>query len=119
MTVIAMKIYHFQGSPETMEWWRSAAILLAQHHYTNTNVSCFVAGEGEERASPRHQMTATTPPPPRMTVRRYTQNYWGEPCTLQKSVCCVPSVAFSHKNSMPSTDPFYSVICHFASATVG
>ena len=33
MGVCHVDIVHFQGSPQTMEWWRSAAILLAQCHY--------------------------------------------------------------------------------------
>ena len=50
-----------QGPPQTMEQWRSAAILLAQCHYTHFNVRCFVAGEGGERPSVR-------PPPPGPTI---------------------------------------------------
>ena len=46
-----------QGSPQTMEGWRSAAILLAQHHYTPITATVppgpMITAEGDERASVR------------------------------------------------------------------
>ena len=70
-------IYIFRVLPQTIERWRSAAILLAQHHYT----SCFVAGEGDERPSvhpsicppirPSAPQSDDCDPPPK--------HFWGEP----------------------------------------
>ena len=32
---VCVCVYIYIYSPQTMEWWHSAAILLAQRHYTN------------------------------------------------------------------------------------
>ena len=62
-----------QGSPQTMERWHSAAVLLAQRHYTN--VSGFVAGEGDKQVSappPPPPANGLWPPPPPRSVGRDT-----------------------------------------------
>ena len=48
--------------------WNNGAAPL----YYIFNVSCFIAGEGDERASVPRLMIMTAP-------RHYTKNFWGEP----------------------------------------
>ena len=100
-----------QGSPQTMEWWRSAAILLAQHHYTPITATVppgpMIAAEGDEQASVR--------PSPRPTI-----------ATISTPPICLPLIPAALYN-INQTYLFWSVDqtkeaiwkCHFKLRIIG